>query len=153
MLHSLMSWHGLVNIIGLVFLLLVFRHFWQQWQMLNQARYWLITQGRITQLLWTRDGNNIWPTIEYTYQVYDSDFIGEYFFLDTSHNNPYSKYARAVAYRAAIAFKNNEEIDVFYNPNNPLQSALDVSIPLKLKWILGFLLALIVTHVVMMVLS
>ena len=91
-------------------------------------------------------GHSIWPKIEYTYQVHDQDLIGEYLFLDTSHNNPNSKYSRLVAYKAAVAFKENSEIDVYYNPNNPEQSALDVTIPIKLNIILCLISVLIVIH-------
>lgn len=117
-----------------------------------QTKFWLITKGRITSFEWTKAGPRLWPRIEYRYQVFDNDFQGEYLFLDTSHNNPNSKYARHVAYRAAMAYENDEEIDVYYNPNNPYQAVLDTTIPRKLNLIIALLLALIVFHLVMVVL-
>jgi len=145
-INKLITWQGFMDIAWLLFLLFLLRHFWQDRQALAKARHWLITKGRITQFLWTRERHQLWPKIEYTYQLYDKDFVGEYFFLDTSHNNPNSKYARKVAYRAAMAFENDEEIEVFYNPNNPKQAALDVHIPTKLNVIIGLLLLLLVLH-------
>ncbi|MDP1603506.1 MAG: DUF3592 domain-containing protein [Legionella sp.] len=149
-MNWLVSWRGLMDIAWLLFLLLLLRHFWQDRRALEKARHWLITRGRITKFLWTREGTHLWPKIEYTYHIYDQDFTGEYFFLDTSHNNPNSNYSRQVAYRAAIAFEKDEEIDVYYNPNNPVQAALDVRIPVKLNVIIVLLLALIAVHLGMM---
>ena len=120
-----MSWRGLLDILWLLFLLSMVWHFWRERQLLTQTKFWLITKGRITSFEWTKVGPRLWPRIEYRYQVFDKDFQGEYLFLDTSHNNPNSKYARQVAYRAAMAYENDEEIDVYYNPNNPYQAVLD----------------------------
>lgn len=142
----MVSWQGVIDIAWLLFLLVLLKHFWSERQFLSQARDWLITKGRMTQFLWTRDGNRVWAKIEYTYHLYDQDFVGEYFFLDTSHNNPNSSYSRQVAYRAAVAFEKDEEIDVYYNPDNPNQSALDVRIPGKLNVIISLLLFLIGLH-------
>lgn len=151
LLSWLISWQGVVDLIWLVFLLAVFIHFWKRRQFLSQASDWLITSARMTQFQWTREGHQLWAKIEYTYQLYDREFVGEYFFLDTSHNNPNSKYARQVAYRAAMAFENDAEIEVYYNPDNPNQSALDVRIPFKLNLIIGLCLFLIVLHLLMIV--
>lgn len=148
MVNWLRSWHGLLDVAWLVFLLTILRHFWRERQILAQTKFWLITKGRITVFEWTREGPRLWPSIEYTYQVFDKDFYGEYLFLDTSHNNPNSKYARRVAYRAAMAYENDEEIDVFYNPNNPQQAVLDITMPRKLNLIITLLVALIVFHLV-----
>ena len=92
------------------------------------------------------------PKIEYVYQIGDSDFIGEYLFLDTAHNNPHSKYARKIAFRVANAYKKNEDIEVFYNPNKPEEAVLDTTIPLKLNVILGFITGFIILHLVMIML-
>lgn len=146
MTNWLLSWHWLLDLLWLIFLLVLLRHFWRDRQSLQQTKFWLITKGRITRFVWTREGHQLWPKIEYTYQVFDRDFIGEYLFLDTSHNNPNSKYARKVAYRAAIAFEKDEEIDIFYNPNNPEQAALDVTMPRKLNLIIILLVLLIIVH-------
>lgn len=144
------SWRGAIDLAWLLFLLVLFRHFWSQRQFLNRARDWLITKGRMTQFSWSQDGHQLWAKIEYSYHLYDKDFVGEYFFLDTSHNNPNSKYARQVAYRAAVAFEKDEEIDVYYNPDNPSQAALDVRIPVKLNVIIVLLAGLIALHVLVL---
>ena len=147
-MNWLVSWQGFMDMVWLVFLLFLLWHFWQERQALMRASHWLITRGRITQFVWTQEGVHLWPKIEYSYQLFEQEFKGEYFFLDTSRNNPNSKYSRRVAYRAAMAFENDEEINVYYNPDNPLQSALDVRIPAKLNVIIGLLLFLVTLHLV-----
>ncbi|MFC3908245.1 DUF3592 domain-containing protein [Legionella dresdenensis] len=145
-MNWLLSWRGLIDIAWLVFLLAMLRHFWQERWFLSEARYWLIVKGRITRLEWSQEGSRLWPKIEYSYQVNERDFLGEYLFLDTSHNTPNSRYARKLAYQVAMAFKKDEEITVFYNPDNPTQSALDVHIPTKLNLIIGLIMFLIIVH-------
>src|SRR3990167_5981783 len=102
-----------LDLVWLIFLLIILKYFLSKFYFLNKARAWFVTKGQIIQLSWTNDNGRLWPKIEYTYQVYERDFIGEYLFLDTSLNTPSSSYARHIAYRAALAYKNNEEIDVF----------------------------------------
>lgn len=146
-MHWLNSWRWVLDTGWLLFLLLLFRHFWRDRNALLQSKSWLKVSGHITRCDWTKVGHNIWPKIEYTYQVHDKDLIGEYLFLDTSHNSPNSKYSRLIAYKAAVAFKQNSAIDVYYNPNDPEQSALDVTIPRKLNIILILIGLLIVFHI------
>ncbi|MBY0377382.1 MAG: DUF3592 domain-containing protein [Gammaproteobacteria bacterium] len=141
----------MLDILWLILLLFMLWHFWRARQFLAQTQYWLIAKGRITLFEWTREGPRLWPKIQYTYQVFDHDYLGEYLFLDTSLNNPNSKYARQVAYRAAMAYEDDAEIDVFYNPNNPNQAVLDTTIPRKLNLIISLLLALIILHLAVVV--
>ncbi|MFI4962399.1 MAG: DUF3592 domain-containing protein [Legionellales bacterium] len=148
--HSSLRW--ILDLGWLIFLLLMAGHFWKSRQDLARAQTWLKATGRITDCEWTQVGHSIWPKIEYSYQVYDKDLVGHYLFLDTAHNNPNSKYARSVAYKVAVAFKEHSDIDVYYNPNQPEQSALDITIPTKLQVILVILVALIVVHVSLIVL-
>lgn len=140
------SWRWLLDLTWLVLLLVLLRHFWLNRKVLVQSKSWLKVKGHITHCEWTEVGHSVWPKIEYTYEVHDKELTGEYLFLDTSHNNPNSKYARLIAYKAAVAYKDNSEIDVYYNPNQPDQSALDVTIPLKLNVILALIGVLIVFH-------
>lgn len=138
-------WRWMLDLGWLVVLLGIFIHFWRDRQSLVRAKTWLKAKGHVTSCEWTRAGHSVWPKIEYTYQVHDKDLVGEYLFLDTAHNTPNSKYARRIAYKAAVAFKEEEEIDIYYNPNHPEQSALDVTMPKKLNVILiliGILIAL-----------
>lgn len=151
MANWLLSGRGMVDVIWLVFLFYLLWHFWRDRQLLARTRHWLITKGRITQFEWARVGRQLWPKIQYTYQVFDQEYASEYLFLDTSHNNPTSKYARLVAYRAAVAYEDDVDIDVFYNPNNPKQAALDITIPRKLNVIIALLIALIILHVVVVI--
>lgn len=139
-------WRWILDLGWLIILLILFLHFWRDRRALAQAQFWLITKGRITDCEWTQVGHSAWPKIKYSYQVYDKDLEGEHLFLDTAHNNPNSKYARHIAYKAAVAFKEDQEIDVYYNPNNPEQSALDVTMPKKLNVILILIGILIIVH-------
>jgi hypothetical protein len=130
----------------LFILLLLFLHFWRERTVLLRAQSWLKTKGRIITFELVEVGKSIWPKIEYSYQVYGQDLIGEYLFLDTSLNNPHSKYSRRIAYKAAVAFKEQSEIEVYYNPNHPEQSALDVTMPVKLTIILILIGTLMCVH-------
>ena len=69
-------------------------------------------------------------------------------FIDTTHNDPNSAYARRVAYQAVDAYKKDEYIDVYYNPDRPEQAVLDRTVPRKLNLILCFIAALIMLHLV-----
>ncbi|MBA2651529.1 MAG: DUF3592 domain-containing protein [Tatlockia sp.] len=136
----------MLDLIWLFFLSYLLWHFWRDRQLLARARHWLITKGRITHFEWARVGRLLWPKIQYTYQVFEKNYSSEYLFLDTSHNNPNSKYSRLIAYRAAMAYEEDADIDVFYNPNNPQQAALDITMPRKLNIIIGLLCILIIVH-------
>ena len=144
------AWHNLLDFGWLVFLLLVFRHFWRARQVTLQTRCWVRTRGQITRCEWRISGHSMWPEIEYIYQVGERDYTGEYLFLDVTHNDPNSKYARLLAYKVANAFKNNEDIDVYYNPDDPDQAVLDTTVPRKINVILCFIAALIVMHLIIM---
>lgn len=135
-------WHIAFDVIWLLLLLLLFLHFWRKRQLLVEAKSWLKTKGHITHCEWAAVGHSIWPKIEYTYTVYEQKLVGHYLFLDTAHNNPSSAYSRRIAYRVATAFQSGVEVDVYYNPNHPQQSALDVTIPFKLTLILCLILIL-----------
>lgn len=139
-------WRWMLDIGWLFFLLFLFRHFWRQRKALMQAQSWLKVKGYIIRCEWEDVGHSIWPKIEYTYQVSEKDMVGEYLFLDTAHNNPNSKYSRGIAYKAAVAFNESKEIDVYYNPNHPEQSALDVTMPIKLNIILVLIGLFIILH-------
>lgn len=139
-------WRWVLDLGWLVILLILLHHFWRDRKVLAQAQFWLKTKGRIIDCEWTQVGHSVWPKIKYSYQVYDKDLEGEYLFLDTAHNSPNSKYARLIAYNAAVAFKEDKEIDIYYNPNNPEQSALDVTMPKKLNVILILIGTLIIVH-------
>lgn len=147
--HSALGW--ILDISWLVFLLMLFWHFWQSRRALVYAQGWLKTKGRITSCKWTKVGHSVWPEIEYSYEVYDKTLYGHYLFLDTAHNNPNSPYSRNIAYKVALAFKEDSEIDVYYNPNKPEQSALDVSIPKKLNVILAINALFILLQVVVII--
>jgi hypothetical protein len=147
-----MSWHHngkwLLDLGWMIILLMLFNHFWRQRQRLVDAQFWLIAKGRVTQCEWAIIGRSIWPKIEYTYRVCEKECVGQYLFLDTAHNNPNSPYARRIAFKVAVAFKENKEIDVYYNPNHPEQSALDITIPTKLNMILILICTAIAFHLV-----
>ncbi|MBN9231185.1 MAG: hypothetical protein BGO90_12765 [Legionella sp. 40-6] len=151
-MNWLTIWRWTLDFLWLLALLYVFRHFWQKRANLLIAQHWLQTKGRVTACEWTQVGHSVWPKIEYTYQIGEHELVGEYLFLDTAHNNPNSKYARGIAYKVAVAFKQGDEIEVYYNPNDPTQSALDVSMPHKLNFILILIGVIIFIQVSLMVL-
>lgn len=138
-----------LDLVWLLILLFLFQHFWKQRQVLLDAQGWLKAKGRVIYYKLIREGHTLWPKIEYEYCVYDKNLVGNYLFLDTIHNNPHSKYSRKVAYKAALAYKEDLEIEVYYNPNKPEESALDVSMPSKLTAILLVIGLLIVLHLVL----
>lgn len=142
----LVSWQGLLDLCWLLLLLAILFYFWRERKQLADAKYWLITKGRVTLFEWTKNGHQLWPKIEFTYYVFDQEFRSKYLFLDTVYNNPNSKYARQVAYKAAVAYEKDAEIDVYYNPDNPQQAVLDVTVPPKLNLIIVLLLLLIFFH-------
>lgn len=139
-----MKWF--INLAWLGILLIMLRFFWQERQRLLQTQSWLKTKGHVTHCEWVKMGRSYWPKIQYTFLVNDKEVIGEYLFLDTAHNSPNSKYSRRIAYNAVIAFKNNSEIEVYYNPNQPNQSALDITMPVKLSLIIVLVGIMVLVH-------
>ena len=142
--------YEIVNIVWLLFLMGLFVYLWQQRQVTQKAKQWQKVPGHITHCEWNVDGPVMWPKIEYVYEVNDHEYTGEYLCLDMIHNQPYSAYCRHLAYKVAMAFQNNDAIDVYYNPDNPSESVLDRTIPRKLHWILGFVFFLAMIHVVIL---
>jgi len=150
-----MSWidysKWILDFFWLLFLLGLLYHFWRERRALLVTKTWLKTKGQITQCEWTKEGNSLWPKLEYTYQVHDKELVGEYLFLDTAHNNPNSRYSRRIAYKAAVAYKEHKEIEVYYNPNRPEQSALDITMPVKLTHIIALISFFLVVHLSILV--
>lgn len=146
-----MIWQRVLDFGWLLFLLLVLRYFWRARQRMLQTTCWVKTRGRITRCEWSVSGHSVWPKIEYIYQVAERDYTGEYWFLDAVHNDTHSKYARLLAYKVVNAYKNNEDIDVYYNPDQPEQAVLDTIVPRKIKWVLWLVTVLIVAHILTMV--
>lgn len=142
--HNFLKWS--LDLGWLLFLFILLKHFWQDRKALLRAQSWLKTKGHIVTYELNTVGQTAWPKIEYSYWVHDRELTGEHLFLDTSHNNPYSKYSRQIAYKAAMAFKENAEIEIYYNPNHPEQSALDITMPFKLDIILILIGFLIILH-------
>jgi hypothetical protein len=144
-------WKFILDASWLVILALIFYHFWNKRRVLVDAQGWLKAKGRITSFELIRVAHGVWPKIEYAYQVCDQDLTGHYLFLDTAHNSPNSKYARRIAYQTALAYKDQLDVDVYYNPNRPEESALDVTMPIKLTAILIVIGMLLVLQVTMLV--
>jgi hypothetical protein len=149
MMNHFNFWRAALDLAWLSVLVLMFRHFWSHRRSLVDAQDWLKAKGHITQYQLVQEGYSLWPKIEYVYSVHDQDVVGHYLFLDTAHNSPNSKYARYVAYNAALAYRDHLEIDVYYNPNRPDESALDVTMPIKLTVILIVIGTLLVAQVIM----
>lgn len=146
-----MSWHNAwkwsLDSGWFLFLLIILIHFWRKKRNFVLAKSWVIVKGHVTSCKWAEVGHSLWPKIEYSFHVGDVEIIGDDLFVDSSANNPGSKHARDIAYQTAVAFKENREIDVYYNPDNTRQSALDVSVPFRLNFILTVIWLLIAVHV------
>lgn len=146
-----MSWlnsrNWLLDLAWLLLLLAMLRHYWQKKHNLSIAQSWIKTKGHVITCQWIKVGHSLWPKIEYGYHVGDVEMIGEHLFLESAANNPASKYSRAVAYKTAVAFKESSDIDVYYNPDDPTQSALDIAVPYKLYLILIVICLLIAVQV------
>lgn len=140
------SWDGLLDLGWLLFLSLLLAYFWLQRHTMLKAQHWQKTRGHISRFEWITHGHRVWPKIEYIYQVHDQEFIGEHLFVDMTYINPNSRYARKFAYQVANAYKNNEDLAVFYNPEKPAQAVLNVSMPRKLNLIIVLISALIALH-------
>ena len=131
-----------------MFLSLLFLYFWRARQLTQQTKLWFKTPGRIKHCEWTTYQNRIWPQIEYDYHVGDQVYTSEQFFIDTIHNNLHGSHARNLAFRIVSAYKEDEDIDVFYNPYHPEQAVLDTTVPWKLNLILGIIAAFFLVHMV-----
>lgn len=144
---SFVSMQNMLDISWLIFLIVLFIYFWRARQITRETRLWFKTQGRITQCELTTYEHSVWPKIEYVYKVDNQEFKSEAMFLDITHINFHSAHARAVAYRVVNAYKQNDTIDVYYNPDSPGQAVLDITIPWKLNLILSLIGGLLVLHV------
>ncbi|MBX9703839.1 MAG: DUF3592 domain-containing protein [Silvanigrellaceae bacterium] len=142
----LISWHSFIDFAWLAGLIILLVYFYKDWKVFKNLHQWQTTEGTISQFSWTEQSPLPWPKIEYTYQVYEQEFLGSRLVLDNPYINLHSPSAREVAYRATLAFKNDEEIIVFYDPINPAQSVLDVHTPRKLKVIIGMLVLFLTIH-------
>ncbi len=152
MIAHVMYGKNLVDLGWLIFLLLVFWYFWRGRQVTMQTKSWVKTKGKIAHCEWEICGHIMWPKIEYIYQVCEQDYTGEYLFLDTVHNDFNGQYARHIAYKVAIAYKENEDIDVYYDPGSPEHAVLDTTVPKKLNLILCLIATLIALHLGIMAL-
>ncbi len=132
------------DLIWLVFLLLMLKHFWQKKRYLKQTEQWFETQGEITKFSWKQQRYRRWPKITYCYRVFEQDYRSEQFLLDDAYSNPNTLSARKLAYRAALAYERKERLTVYYNPDNPGQAVLDIRLPFKLFFIISLLFCLIV---------
>jgi hypothetical protein len=144
-----MFWQNAFDVGWFLFLGLIVAYFWRARQAARQPKFWIKIKGQITRCEWAISGDSKWPTIEYHYKIDGQEYIGSSLFLDTTHNVPQSAYVRYLVHRAAIAYEQKQELDVYYNPKLPEQAVLDTTIPRKLDWILGVITLLIIWHVVM----
>ena len=149
MTQRILSLQSLLDFGWLVFLILLFFYFWHKRQNIQETIFWVKTKAKVTRCEWTTRANRIWPKIEYIYQVGEQEYMGEDLFYDTSHRTSNDSYARRVAYKAARAFKEDENIEIYYNPDAPEQAALDITIPGKLNFILILIVGWIVLHIIL----
>lgn len=141
-----MSWQRLLDFCWLFFLLFVLQYFWFKRQAFVRAQKWIKTKGQVTQCEWTKYGYQLWPKIEYLYQVGEIDLSSNDLFLEEGYQDFSSVAARNLAYHLVEAYNQHETIDVYYNPQNPQQAVLDITIPRRLNFVLIFLSALTLIH-------
>jgi len=142
----IMIW--IFDLAWLLFLLMVFIYFCHVRSKIRQLLDWHKTSGKITACEWSYEGHRLWPKIEYNYKVNDIEYTGEHLFFDTAHNDPNSLYARTIAYKVADAYKNDKELDVYYDLQHPENAVLDRTIPRKINLIIIFIAGLIALHLV-----
>lgn len=143
-------WMLYMDLGWMLLLLGILLYFLHKRRQVNKARHWVKTKARIETCEWLHQGALLWPKIEYVYEIDDKRYTGEHLFFDTSHQNPASKRARQLAYYVADAFKKDQEIDVFYDPNNPSNAVISTEIPWKLNFIILLLTSLMVFHLTLM---
>lgn len=151
MIAKLLSWQSFFDFGLLILLLGIFAYFWRDLYKVKGAKNWIKTRGRISNYTLEKQGNSLWPKMEYTYLVADKQYTGYDFFLTSAHKEIYSLYARNLAYQMAKAYHANEEIDVYYNPKNPEEAVLDTTISHKLTFILAIIGAFIFIHLFLII--
>lgn len=144
------SWNMVLDIAWLLFLLLLLIYFLQVKYTIRKTRHWHIACGQITVCEWRTEAHRPWPTIEYTYQVGGQTYTGEQFFLEPYHNDPNSAHAKRIAYKVAVAYKQNKSLDVYYDPDHPEIAVLDRTVPIKLNVIILLLSGLISVQLIIM---
>jgi hypothetical protein len=149
--ERILTWQSAIDFGWLIFLLLLVLYFWKTRRFIQRSTEWVKTKGKITRCEWTTRGHRLWPKVEYLYNVGEQEYTGENMFIDTFHRTYNNFYARNVAYKIAQAFKNDQDVDVFYNPDDPDEAALDITVPGKLNLILMLLGILIIAHLVIVV--
>lgn len=128
-------------------------YFWYVRRQAVRAREWNKAKARIVRCELIREGPRLWPKIEYIYNVDQQDYVGEHLFFDTSHQNPNSLQARQLAYYVANAYKNDEDIEIYYNPNHPEQAVISIRVPWKLNLIISLITTLIALHITIIVIQ
>ncbi len=151
MIGRFISWQTLLDLGWLIFLLIVFKYFLHHRKETLKAKDWIKAKGRITHCEWSSHGHSLWPKIEYIYQVGDIDYTGQSFFLDTAHVSRHSKHARQMAFETVMSFKKNEDVVVYYDPNQPKHAVLDTYMPQKINVTIGIVSVLIVLHLTLVI--
>jgi len=128
------------NIGWLVLLVLLFGYFFSQYWQLRALRRWRKVEGHVTHFSLQEQDGRLWPDIEYSYSVDSKTYHNDHFFSDNAQHALYSRYARKLAHRIALAYKNDEDIWVYYDPKDPEQAVLDRRIPPKLFGIIAVVL-------------
>ncbi|KTC64665.1 Protein of uncharacterised function (DUF3592) (plasmid) [Legionella adelaidensis] len=146
MITKITAWSSLFDFGFLLLLLLIFVYFWRDFRKTQAAKLWVKTKGTVESYELENAGHSLWPKIEYSYEVDHQEFRGHQFFLPSAHKEIYSLYARKLAYRIGKSYQQGETIDVYYNPNDPSEAVLDITISHKLKIIIILVAAFIILH-------
>lgn len=149
----MLSWTLLLDLAWLLLLSFLLGYFCSVRRQVVRAREWNKAKARIVHCELVQVGHRLWPKIEYVYQVGQQDYVGERLFFDTYHQNPNTRQARQLAYYVANAYKNDEDIEIYYNPTYPEQAAISVRVPWKLNLIISLITTLIALHITIVVIQ
>lgn len=129
---------GVADGLWLIFLLYALFYFWRARQKLIAAFDWLKTNGTIVACHYKEEKGRIWHQIDYSYEVNDQQLVGQFIVLNPYTNNPHQPYTCEQAHQ--------KQIEVYYNPNLPEQSTLDVRVPKKLNVMLLLISGILLVH-------
>src|SRR5690606_7903414 len=109
------------------------------------------TKGIVESMELVEVGHNYWPKLTYSYRVNEKNYLGNTIFLDSLLNSPHSGYSKRVAYDLANAYKQNNPVNVYYEPEVPELAVLNTNIPKRLYFIAWALGLMILFHLGLMI--
>lgn len=140
-----------LDLLWLAILAISLRYFYQLRYKLKELALWHKTLATINSCEWQFEAGRRYPIIEYNYTVKQKKYRNSNVFVDNSYNFINSKYAVKKISALVNSWKNNEAVEVYYDPCEPENATLDLRVPKKLKYINYFLGFLVVTQLLVVV--